>query len=108
MGKETREINGRMYVLELPLHADVALVRAETGDRWGNLVYRKAARNIGPVMATAAKLTTASVCEIVELGVLDLENIVTPGIFMQRVVEIPRSSTAAQRPLPRSDALAGP
>ena len=107
-GKETREINGRMYVLELPLHADVALVRAEIGDRWGNLIYRKAARNFGPVMATAAKLTIASVCEIVELGVLDPENIVTPGIFVQRVVKIPRSSAAAQRARPRIDAFASP
>ncbi len=92
-GKETREIDGRMYVLEAPIHADVALIKAETGDRWGNLVYRKTARNFGPIMATAAKLTVASVHEIVELGALDPENIVTPGIFVQRVVKVPRTAT---------------
>jgi 3-oxoadipate CoA-transferase alpha subunit len=93
-GRETREINGRMYVLEMPIHADVALIKAEAGDRWGNLVYRKAARNFGPIMATAARTTIASVHEIVELGVLDPEAIVTPGIFVQRLVKVPRSSTA--------------
>jgi 3-oxoadipate CoA-transferase alpha subunit len=92
-GKETREIGGRMYVLESPIHADVALIKAERGDRWGNLVYRKTARNFGPVMAMAAKLTVASVHEIVPLGGLDPEAIVTPGIFVQRVVEVPRSAT---------------
>ena len=91
-GRETREINGRMYVLELPIHADVALVKAEAGDRWGNLVYRKAARNFGPIMASAAKLTIASVHDIVELGALDPEAIVTPGIFVQRIVKVPRSA----------------
>ena len=91
-GKETREINGRMYVLELPIHADVALVKAETGDRWGNLVYRKAARNFGPIMASAAKLTIASVHSVVELGALDPEAVVTPGIFVQRVVKVARSA----------------
>ena len=94
-GKETREINGRMYVLEMPIHADVALIKAEKGDRWGNLVYRKAARNFGPIMASAARLTIASVHEVVELGALDPESIVTPGIFVQRVVKIPRITTAA-------------
>ena len=92
-GKETREINGRMHVLELPLHADVALIKAERGDRWGNLVYRKTARNFGPIMAAAAKLTVASEHEIVELGGLDPEQIVTPGIYVQRVVQVPRSAT---------------
>ena len=92
-GKETREINGRMHVLEWPLHADVALIKAERGDRWGNLVYRKTARNFGPIMAAAAKLTVASVHEIVELGGLDPEHIVTPGIYVQRVVKVPRSAT---------------
>ena len=86
-GKETREIDGRMYVLEAPIHADLALIKAERGDRWGNLVYRKTARNFGPVMAMAAKLTVASVHEVVELGALDPEAIVTPGIFVQRVVK---------------------
>jgi 3-oxoadipate CoA-transferase alpha subunit len=89
-GKETREIGGRMYVLESPIHADVALIKAERGDRWGNLVYRKTARNFGPIMATAAALTIASVHEIVPLGGLDPEHIVTPGIFVQRVVQVPR------------------
>ena len=91
-GKETREIDGRMYVLEAPIHADVALIKAERGDRWGNLTYRKTARNFGPIMAMAAKLTVASVHEFVELGELDPENIITPGIFVQRVVSVPRAA----------------
>jgi 3-oxoadipate CoA-transferase, alpha subunit len=91
--KETREINGRMYVFELPLHADLALIRAEKGDRWGNLVYRKAARNFGPIMAMAAKTTIASVHEIVELGTLDPETIVTPGIFVTKLVKVNRVAT---------------
>ena len=92
-GKETREIDGRMYVLEAPIHADVALIKAERGDRWGNLVYRKTARNFGPIMAMAAKLTVASVHAIAELGELDPEAIVTPGIFVQRVVRVARTAT---------------
>jgi 3-oxoadipate CoA-transferase alpha subunit len=87
-GKETRVIDGRAYVLEYPLHGDVALVRADRGDRWGNLVYRKAARNFGPVMASAARRTIAQVREIVPLGALDPEAIVTPGIFVARVVQV--------------------
>jgi len=94
-GKECREINGKFYVLEMPIYADVALIKAETGDRWGNLLYRKAARNFGPVMATAAKMTVATVHEIVELGALDPENIVTPGIFVSKIVKIDRVATAA-------------
>jgi 3-oxoadipate CoA-transferase, alpha subunit len=94
-GKETREIDGRMYVLEAPIHADLALVKAERGDRWGNLTYRKAARNFGPVMATAARKTVATVHEIVDLGELDPEAVVTPGIFVHRVVQVPRMATAA-------------
>jgi 3-oxoadipate CoA-transferase alpha subunit len=94
-GKECREINGKFYVLEMPIYADVALIKAECGDRWGNLVYRKAARNFGPVMATAAKMTVATVHEIVELGALDPENIVTPGIFVSKIVKIDRVATAA-------------
>src|SRR6185369_9487642 len=86
-GKETRVIDGRQYVLEFPIHADYALIKADRGDRWGNLVYRKTARNFGPIMASAAKCTIAQVREIVELGGLDPEAIVTPGIFVQRVVE---------------------
>ena len=85
-GKETRTIAGRDYVLEYPIRADYALVRARAGDRWGNLVYRKAARNFGPVMAMAAACTIAQVDEIVPLGALDPEAIVTPGIFVHRVV----------------------
>lgn len=94
-GKEVREINGDMYVLEAPIHADFALIKAERGDRWGNLTYRMAARNFGPVMAMAAKTTVASVHEIAELGELNPETIVTPGIFVQRVVKIARSATVA-------------
>ncbi len=93
--KETRVINGRPYVLEYPIHGDVALVKAERGDRWGNLTYRKAARNFGPVMATAAKRTIATVHEIVELGALDPEAIVTPGIHVSQVVRIERVATQA-------------
>jgi 3-oxoadipate CoA-transferase alpha subunit len=93
--KETREIDGRMYVYETPIHADLALIRAERGDRWGNLVYRKAARNFGPVMATAARKTVATVYEQVPLGGLDPETIITPGIFVQAVVQIPRVATQA-------------
>ena len=91
-GKETREINGRMYVLESPIHADVALVKAEKGDRWGNLTYRKAARNFGPIMASAARCAVAQVYETVELGALDPEIIVTPGIFVARVVKVARAA----------------
>jgi 3-oxoadipate CoA-transferase alpha subunit len=74
-------------VLESPIHADFALIKALRGDRWGNLVYRKTARNFGPIMAMAAKVTIAQVAEIVPLGELDPEVIVTPGIFVQRVVK---------------------
>ena len=84
-GKETREIDGRACVLEHALHGDVALVAADRADRWGNLVYRKAARNFGPVMATAARRTIAQVREVVPLGALDPEAIVTPGIYVSRV-----------------------
>lgn len=94
-GKETREINGRSYVLEMPIHGDLALIKAEMGDRWGNLVYRKAARNFGPVMATAARRTVATVHEIVELGALDPEAIVTPGIHVTQVVRVDRVATQA-------------
>ena len=94
-GKETREINGKRYVLEHPIHGDVALIKAERGDRWGNLTYRMAARNFGPVMATAARTTIATVHEIVELGQLDPEVVVTPGIYVSRVVKIERVATKA-------------
>ena len=86
-GKETRVINGRHYVLVAPIHADFALIKALRGDRWGNLVYRKAARNFGSIMAMAARTTIAQVAEVVELGELDPEHIITPGIFVQRVVK---------------------
>jgi 3-oxoadipate CoA-transferase alpha subunit len=94
-GKETREINGKMYVLESPIHADFALIKAEQGDRWGNLTYRMTARNFGPIMAMAAKTTIATVHDIVELGDLDPETVVTPGLFVQRVVKIERVATSA-------------
>ncbi len=87
-GKETRVINGRHYVLEYPIHADYALIKAEKADRWGNLVYRKAARNFGPIMAMAANCSIVQVSKVVDLGELDAEAIVTPGIFVQRVVQI--------------------
>ena len=93
-GKETRKIDGRHYVLEYPIAADFALIKAREGDRWGNLVYSKAARNFGPIMATAAKCTIAQVGEIVPLGTLDPEAIVTPGIFVQRVVAAPSRDRA--------------
>ena len=94
-GKETREINGKMYVLESPIHADFALIKAEKGDRWGNLTYRMTARNFGPIMAMAAKTTIATVHEIAELGSIDPETVVTPGLFVQRVVKIDRVATSA-------------
>ncbi|MGA0611421.1 3-oxoacid CoA-transferase subunit A [Caldimonas sp. KR1-144] len=92
-GKETREIGGRHYVLEYPIHADVALIKAERGDRFGNLVYRKTARNFGPIMATAAKLTVATVHEVAAPGEIDPETVVTPGIYVQRIVKIERTAT---------------
>ena len=88
-GKETRVIDGRDYVLEHPIRADFALIQALHADRWGNLVYRKSARNFGPVMATAAACTIAQVDAVVPLGALDPEAIVTPGIFVHRVVAVP-------------------
>jgi 3-oxoadipate CoA-transferase alpha subunit len=93
-GKETRNIAGRNYVLEYPLHADVALIKARAADRWGNLVYNKTARNFGPIMATAARCTIAQVDRIVELGELDPESVVTPGIFVQRVVAVKSKAEA--------------
>jgi 3-oxoadipate CoA-transferase alpha subunit len=97
-GKETRVIDGRPHVLEYPIHADFALVKALRGDRWGNLVYRKTARNFGPIMASAAKVTIAQVREIVNLGDLDPETVVTPGIFVARIVEIPAAKKARAEP----------
>jgi 3-oxoadipate CoA-transferase alpha subunit len=87
-GKETRHINGKDYVLELPIKADFALIKAHKADRWGNLIYNKSARNFGPIMAMAATTTIAQVSEIVELGELDPEHIITPSIFVQHVVQV--------------------
>jgi len=84
--KETREFDGRPYVMERGLRADFALVKAWKGDRWGNLIYRKTARNFNPMMATAAKVTIAEVEELVEVGQLDPDMVHTPGIFVQRMV----------------------
>ena len=94
-GKETREINGKHYVLEYPIHGDVALIKAEQGDRWGNLTFRMSARNFGPVMAMAARHTVATVHDIVPLGQLDPESIVTPGIFVSQIVRVDRVATRA-------------
>jgi 3-oxoadipate CoA-transferase, alpha subunit len=88
-GKETREIAGRHYVLEYPLHADVALIEAWQADRWGNIVYRESSRNFNPVMATAAVLTIAQTQHVAELGALDPEAIVTPGIYVHRILHVP-------------------
>ncbi|MGO3446900.1 MAG: 3-oxoacid CoA-transferase subunit A [Kluyvera intermedia] len=96
-GKEMREIDGRHYVLEYPIKADFALIKAHQGDRWGNLVYRKAARNFGPIMATAATTTIAEVTNLVTLGSLDPENIITPGIFVQRVFSLESLTCQALR-----------
>jgi 3-oxoadipate CoA-transferase alpha subunit len=90
-GKETRRLGDRDYVLELPIHADYALIKADRADRWGNLAYRKTGRNFAPIMASAAKCTVVQVRETVELGALDPEAIVTPGIFVKRVVKIATS-----------------
>lgn len=94
-GKETRRIDGRDYVLEYPIHADFALIKAHRADRWGNLVYRKTARNFGPIMAMAARTAIVQVDEIVPLGSLDPETVVTPGIFVQRVVALEASVARA-------------
>lgn len=88
-GKETREIGGRQYVFELPLHADLALINAWQADRWGNLTYRKTARNFAPIMAAAARCTVAQAARIVPLGAIDPEHVVTPGIYVHRVVHVP-------------------
>jgi 3-oxoadipate CoA-transferase, alpha subunit len=88
-GKEIRTIDGRDYLLEFPIHGDVALIKAHRADRMGNLVYRKTARNFGPVMAAAARVTIAQVASIVEIGALDPEAVVTPSIYVDRLVEVP-------------------
>lgn len=87
-GKRVETINGREFVFELPLHADFSLVQAHTADRWGNLAYRKTARNFGPVMCMAATTTIVQVAHVVPLGALDPEHVVTPGIFVSRIVKV--------------------
>ncbi|KTR82803.1 3-oxoacid CoA-transferase subunit A [Leucobacter chromiiresistens] len=100
-GKETREIGGRTYALEYPISADVALISALSADRWGNLVYRATARNFGPIMAAAAQLTVAQVDGVVPLGGIDPEVVVTPGIYVDRVVAV------GERPWLRDGAFVG-
>jgi 3-oxoadipate CoA-transferase alpha subunit len=95
-GKETRVIDGRSYVLEYPLKGDVALISAYKSDRLGNLVYRKTARNFGPVMATAATTVIAQVAEIVPVGELDPESVITPNIFVDRIVRVPNRQLTVQ------------
>jgi len=92
-GKETRVIDGRGYVLEQPLHGDVAFVKAHEGDAWGNLTYRYASRNFGPVMCMAARLAVAQVDRVVGLGDIAPESVMTPGIFVQRVIECPNANS---------------
>ncbi len=94
-GKETRRIGDRDYVLEFPIHADYALIKADRADRWGNLTYRMSARNFAPIMASAAKCTVVQVRETVALGTLDAEIVVTPGIFVKRVVRVSAPVTKA-------------
>jgi 3-oxoacid CoA-transferase subunit A len=96
-GKEEREFGGRRYLLEHALKADFAFVKAWKGDRWGNLIYRKTARNFNPMMATAARVTIAEVEEIVELGALDPEAIVTPGLYVDRIIQGPRFDKRIER-----------
>lgn len=91
--KETREINGRMHVFEKALHADFALIKAEKADRWGNLLYRKTARNFGPIMAAAGRITIVEAPEVVAPGEIDPEQVVTPSIYVQRIVQVPRLIT---------------
>jgi len=95
-GKEQRTIDGRDYLLEYPIKGDVALIGAYVGDRMGNLVYRKTARNFGPVMATAAALTIAEVQRVVEIGEIDPEVVVTPGIFVDRILDLGRDDPAQE------------
>jgi 3-oxoadipate CoA-transferase alpha subunit len=95
-GKEVRRLNGHDYVLEIPIKGDFALIQAKRADRWGNLIYHASARNFGPVMASAATVTAVQAGEIVELGALDPEAIVTPGIYVHRVVCVPNPQQAGQ------------
>ncbi|MBW6343532.1 3-oxoacid CoA-transferase subunit A, partial [Pseudomonas aeruginosa] len=101
-GREPRLIDGRHYVFETPIHVDYALINAEVGDRWGNLVYRKTARNFSPVMAMAARHTIASVGRVCALGEIDPEQVVTPGIFVKRIVQ--RTRAVAPSEVDRSKA----
>jgi 3-oxoadipate CoA-transferase, alpha subunit len=101
-GKEARTIDGRDYVLEYPIRGDVALVRAHVADRAGNLLYRKTARNFGPVMATAAELTIVEVLHVLEVGEIDPETVVTPGIFVDRVLDLSARSETESAATPRS------
>lgn len=95
-GKETRRIGGRDHVLEYPIHADYALIKADRADAVGNLVYRRTARNFGPVMATAARTTIVQVREVVPAGQLDPEAVVTPGIYVDRVVAVPAPAPSSE------------
>jgi 3-oxoadipate CoA-transferase alpha subunit len=92
-GKETRVVNGVGYVLEQPLHGDFALIKADLGDRWGNLTYRWAARNFNPVMCMAARHTIAQVNRVVELGALAPEHVMTPGVFVKTIVSVGQEQT---------------
>jgi len=96
-GKETREFNGRMYVMERSLRGDLAFIKAWKGDRWGNLIYRKTARNFNPMMATAADYVIAEVEELVELGQLDPNQVHTPGIFVDAVFQGPKYEKRIER-----------
>lgn len=117
-GKETREIDGRVYALEYPIKADYVLISARTADRWGNLVYRATARNFGPIMAAAAATTVVQVDEVVPLGGIDPEVVITPGLFVNRVVAVGERPWLRDgefvggvdiegRPVPHPDAVAG-
>ena len=101
-GKETRVIEGKPYVLESPIHADFAFVRARTGDRTGNLVYHRTARNFNPVMATAARVTIAEVEDLVEPGAIDPDHVITPGIFVRHIVRGDRYENRIERRITRT------
>ena len=98
-GKEKKVINGKTYLLELPIHADFALIKAHKGDRWGNLVYRRTSRTFNATMAGAAKVTIAEVDEVVELGELDPEAIITPGAYVDRVIARPKDIKVDDKPI---------
>src|SRR5437773_4274619 len=102
-GKETRTIDGKPFVLERPLHADFAFVKAWKGDRFGNLVYRRTARNFNPVMATAAEVTIAEVEQLVEPGKIDPDHVVTPGIFVRHILQAARYEKRIEKRTTRRD-----